>query len=80
MNRRSFLQLIGGAVAAPIIGLPSPPSGAPAVCVAAGSITEWGVDLSWEILQEIEEKEPFRDYFRGPPHDDRIVAIAFWLI
>lgn len=53
MNRREFIRILSAATMVPMIGLPAVVPGAPAVCFTH----QEAIDLGWEILQEIEEKE-----------------------
>lgn len=59
MNRREFIRILSAATMVPVIGLPAVAPGAPAICFTH----QEAIDLGWEILQELEENEPFRDYF-----------------
>ncbi len=61
MNRREFIKILSASAMAPVIGLPAVAPGAPAVEFTSAELAK----IAEECLEELEEKEPFRDYFES---------------
>lgn len=74
MDRREFIKILSAGALVPVIGLPALAPGAPAIAFTDAELAK----IAEECLEELEEKEPFREYFRVPKHTGGKAWISYY--